>query len=103
MSESRTHACRSPQSFDADEHAAFHAVDQLFESKAGEPQGRARDVLLRLYLHHATQQLTTAPGVAAGIASEPWSVANLIERTMVYNPLKPTVFGRFIDSLPDGQ
>lgn len=47
--------------------------------------------------------LKTTPAVAAGIASQPWTVAELIERTACYNPPRPTAWERFIDGLPDGE
>jgi transposase-like protein/IS1 family transposase len=43
--------------------------------------------------------LRTTPAVAAGIASEPWSVEQLIDRTACYTP--PTAFDRFLDTIPD--
>jgi hypothetical protein len=46
--------------------------------------------------------LKSTPAVAAGISSEPWTVAELIERTAAYNsPAPPTGLDRFLDSLPD--
>lgn len=49
---------------------------------------------------HST--LKTTPAVAAGIASDRWSVEQLIETTAAYNaPHEPTAGDRFIDRLPD--
>jgi transposase-like protein/IS1 family transposase len=48
---------------------------------------------------HST--IKTSPAVAAGIASEPWTPEELIERTACYNP--PTAWERFIDRLPDSE
>jgi IS1 family transposase/transposase-like protein len=54
---------------------------------------------------HST--IKTTPAVAAGIASEPWTVAELIERTSAYPapraelPRPPRNWDEFLDSLPD--
>jgi len=46
--------------------------------------------------------LKTTPAVAAGIASRPMTVAELIEKTADYNPPKPpTALDRLMDQLPD--
>jgi len=46
--------------------------------------------------------IKTTPAVAAGIASQPWTVADLIDRTADYNPPKPlTGLAGFIDGLPE--
>lgn len=47
--------------------------------------------------------IKTTPAVAAGIASEPWTVEQLIDRTADYNLPKPTAFDRFIDGLPNAE
>jgi transposase-like protein/IS1 family transposase len=48
--------------------------------------------------------IKTTPAVAAGIASKPWTVAELIDRTADYNPPKPlTGLAGFIDRLPDDE
>lgn len=43
--------------------------------------------------------LKTTPAVASGVADKPWTVRELIDRTMDFRP--PTQFERFIDTLPD--
>jgi IS1 family transposase len=43
--------------------------------------------------------IKTTPAVAQGLAEEPWTVGELIERTMSYNP--PTRFDQFLATLPD--
>lgn len=43
--------------------------------------------------------IKTTPAVAAGIATDRWTVEELIERTAGYNP--PTRWERFIDTLPN--
>jgi IS1 family transposase len=43
--------------------------------------------------------IKTTPAVASGLADEPWTVGELIERTMSYNP--PTRFDQFLATLPD--
>jgi transposase-like protein/IS1 family transposase len=49
---------------------------------------------------HST--LKTTPAVAAGLAKERWTVAELVERTAGDDlPNPPTEFDRFIDKLPD--
>jgi hypothetical protein len=45
--------------------------------------------------------LEPTSAVAAGIASKPWTVAELIERTACYNP--PTAWEQFVDGLPDDE
>jgi hypothetical protein len=46
---------------------------------------------------HST--IKTTPAVAAGVASEQWTIETLIERTAGYNP--PTAFEQFVDGLSD--
>ncbi len=43
--------------------------------------------------------LKTTPAVASGLAEKPWSIGELIEQTMSYNP--PSSLRLFLDSLPD--
>jgi hypothetical protein len=43
--------------------------------------------------------LALRPAVAAGIASEQWTIETLIERTAGYNP--PIQWEQFIESLPN--
>ena len=46
--------------------------------------------------------IRTTPAVAAGIASQPWTVADLVERTAAYDPPRPlTGMAGFIEGLPD--
>ena len=46
--------------------------------------------------------IRTTPAVAAGIATERWTVAELIDRTSSYSPPKPlTGLAGFIDGLPE--
>ena len=48
--------------------------------------------------------IKTTPAAAAGIANQPWTVGELIDRTADYNPPKPlTGMAGFIDSLPDSE
>jgi hypothetical protein len=51
--------------------------------------------------NHST--LKTTPAVVAAIASEPWTVDELIERTACYNPPNMTAFDRYSDTRPDGE
>jgi len=44
--------------------------------------------------------LKTTPAVAAGLASEPWTVEELIERTAGYDPPRRTALDRYLDNLP---
>ena len=48
---------------------------------------------------HST--IKTTPAVAAGIASEQWTIETLIERTADYNPVKPNRWEDFLDTLAD--
>ena len=47
--------------------------------------------------------LGTTPAVAAGLAQERWTVAQMIERTANYRKPepKPPTWGEFLDTIPD--
>jgi transposase-like protein/IS1 family transposase len=48
---------------------------------------------------HST--LKTTPAVAAGIATAPWSVAELINRTAGYDSLRRTALDRYLETMPE--
>ena len=49
--------------------------------------------------------LGTTPAVAAGLAQEQWTVAEMIERTANYQKPEPqpTTWGEFLDKLPNNE
>ncbi len=48
---------------------------------------------------HST--LKTTPAVAAGIATAPWSIAELIDGTADYDPPRRTALDRYLENMPE--